>query len=107
MFKREDDDRIGQRDIAERAYQSLWHFLIAGVGVYELRNHKTKLSKVLACGLIAFHLDGAIADLTDTRPLSRRVLNYIVGVDNDNEPTRALPNSERGLPQRPRRKVRE
>ena len=40
--------------IEERIYKSLWHLLIAGVGVYELRNHRTKLSKVLACGLIAF-----------------------------------------------------
>jgi len=38
----------------ERAIKSLWHVMIATVGVYELRNHKTKVSKFLACGLIAF-----------------------------------------------------
>lgn len=66
--------------VEERVYQSLWHLLIAGVGVYELRNHKTKLSKVLACGLIAFHTDGAIADLLDTKPLSQRILDRVLGV---------------------------
>ena len=77
--------RIDRPDtIHERAYKSLWHLLIAGVGVYELRNHKTKLSKVLAIGLIAFHIDGAIADLTDSKPLSRRVLELVVGeIDDD------------------------
>lgn len=63
--------------IEERVYKSLWHVLIAGVGVYEIRNHKTKLSKVLACGLIAFHVDAAIADALDVPPLSRRILDYI------------------------------
>jgi len=62
----------------ERVYMSLWHILIAGVGVYELRNHKTKFSKILACGLIAFHTDGAIADMLDTKPLSQRILDSIV-----------------------------
>jgi hypothetical protein len=46
----------------ERAYKSLWHVAIALVGVYELRNHKTTMSKILATGLIAFHVDAAIAD---------------------------------------------
>lgn len=63
--------------VEERVYKSLWHILIAGVGLYELRNHKTKFSKILACGLIAFHLDGAIADITDSEPLSRRLLNTV------------------------------
>jgi len=47
---------------AERVYKSAWHALIALVGVYELRNHRTRISKVLAVGLIAFHVDAAIAD---------------------------------------------
>ena len=63
--------------IEERVYKSLWHVLIAAVGVYELRNHKTKTSKVLACGLIAFHADAAVADALDVPPLSRRILNWI------------------------------
>jgi len=65
--------------VEERVYKSLWHILIAGVGVYELRNHKTKFSKVLATGLIAFHVDGAISDIMDTKPLSQRVLDYVLG----------------------------
>lgn len=63
--------------IEERVYKSLWHILIAAVGVYELRNHKTKPSKVLACGLIAFHVDAALADALDAPPLSRRILGWI------------------------------
>jgi hypothetical protein len=63
--------------LEERVYKSLWHVLIAGVGVYELRNHKTKTSKVLATGLIAFHVDAAIADALDVPPLSRRILDWI------------------------------
>jgi len=63
--------------VEERIYKSLWHVLIAGVGIYELRNHKTKTSKVLACGLIAFHVDAAIADALDVPPLSRRILDVV------------------------------
>jgi len=70
--------RRRKRDRAEeRIYKSLWHVMIAAVGVYELRTHKTKISKVLACGLIAFHVDAAIADALDEPPLTRRFLEYI------------------------------
>ena len=61
----------------ERVYQSLWHLLIAAVGVYEYRHHKSKLSKVLSLGLIFFHADGAVADLLDKKPLSRRILEWV------------------------------
>ena len=63
--------------VEERVYKSLWHVLIAGVGIYEVRNHKTKFSKILACGLIAFHVDAAIADALDVPPLSRRILDVV------------------------------
>ena len=69
----------GKDRIEERVYKSLWHILIAGIGLYELRNHKTTVSKVLACGLIAFHVDGAISDLTDSKPFSRRLLEAVAG----------------------------
>ena len=72
----------------ERVYKSLWHVLIAAVGVYELRNHKTKLSKVLATGLIAFHVDAAIADILDEPPLSRRILNYVRPEDDGESESR-------------------
>ena len=58
----------------KRALKSLWHLGIAGVGVYELRNHKTKLSKVLACGLIAFHLDAFVCDARDTPTTLERII---------------------------------
>ena len=58
----------------ERVYKSAWHLLIAAVGVYELRNHKTKLSKVLACGLIAFHADAAICDALNIPTTPQRIL---------------------------------
>lgn len=70
--------------VEERVYKSLWHVLIAGVGIYELRNHKTKTSKVLACGLIAFHVDAAIADALDIPPLSRRILDYVRPCPDEN-----------------------
>lgn len=62
----------------ERVYKSLWHLLIAGVGVYELRNHKTKLSKVLACGLIAFHVDACISDALGKPTTAQRLLRRVL-----------------------------
>jgi len=44
---------------------------------YSVRNHKTKVSKVLACGLIAFHVDAAVSDALDKAPLSRRILDWL------------------------------
>lgn len=72
MPKRQNGDRV-----EERIYKSLWHVLIAAVGIYELRNHKSKTAKVLACGLIAFHVDAAISDALDAAPLSRRILDWV------------------------------
>lgn len=72
--------------VEERVYKSLWHVLIAGVGVYELRNHRTRLSKFLACGLIAFHADAAIADALDVPPISRRILD-VLRPSPDEKPT--------------------
>ena len=71
--------------VEERVYKSLWHVLIAAVGVYELRNHKTKTSKVLAAGLIAFHVDAAIADALDVPPLSRRILSVLRPDENSSD----------------------
>jgi len=61
----------------ERVLKSAWHGAIASVGVYELRNHKTTLSKVLACGLIAFHADAAICDYLGQPTLLQRFLYKI------------------------------
>ncbi len=58
----------------ERVYKAAWHLLIAAVGVYELRNHKTRLSKVLACGLIAFHADAAICDALNVPTTPQRLI---------------------------------
>jgi hypothetical protein len=55
--------------------KSLWHAAIAGVGVYELRNHKSRLSKVLAIGLIAFHVDAAICDMKDKPTTLQRIVH--------------------------------
>jgi hypothetical protein len=62
------------RNPEERFYKSLWHAAIALVGVYELRNHKTTASKILACGLIAFHVDAAIADAYDVPTTPQKLL---------------------------------
>jgi len=32
----------------------------------------------LACGLMAFHVDGAISDILDSKPLSQRLLDRIL-----------------------------
>jgi len=63
--------------IEERVYKSLWHVAIASVGIYELKHHKSTISKILATGLIAFHMDAAIADALDIPPLTRRILDYV------------------------------
>ncbi len=61
----------------ERVYKSAWHALIALVGFYELRNHKTTLSKVLAFGLIAFHADACICDALDRPTTAQRLLRRL------------------------------
>ena len=58
----------------ERILKSAWHAMIALVGLYELRNHKTKASKILACGLIAFHVDAAVCDALDKPTTLQRFL---------------------------------
>jgi hypothetical protein len=63
-----------KQEHVERIYKSLWHLAIAGVGIYELRNHKTKLSKMLACGLIAFHADAAICDAANIPTTPQRLI---------------------------------
>jgi hypothetical protein len=88
MYKRKDkkfqaklcaiaDRKEAEDRIEERAYKSAWHLLIAGVGVYELRNHKTKLSKVLALGLIAFHTDAALCDALGIPTTPQRMLRKL------------------------------
>jgi hypothetical protein len=76
--------RKGDR-VEERVYKSLWHVLIAAVGVYEYRHHKSLASKVLSAGLIAFHVDAAIADALDTPPLSRRILESVRPDENSSD----------------------
>jgi hypothetical protein len=65
-------------DHIERAYKSAWHLLIAAVGVYELRNHKTTLSKILACGLIAFHADAAVCDALGKPTTLQNILSKVI-----------------------------
>jgi len=62
----------------ERTYKSLWHLAIAGVGVYELRNQKSLLSRILACGLIAFHADAAICDAMDVPTTPQRFIKRLI-----------------------------
>jgi hypothetical protein len=62
--------------LEERAYKSAWHLLIALVGCYELKN-KSKVSKVLSCGLIAFHLDAAISDILGKPTTAQKLLRKL------------------------------
>jgi len=64
--------------IKECIAKALWHAMIAVAGAYELRNHKTTASKVLACGLIAFHVDAAFADFWDKPTTLQRILGRIL-----------------------------
>ena len=59
--------------------------MIAAVGVFELHHHKSKLSKALSCGLIAFHIDAAVSDVLDKAPMSKRILDWIIR-PHDNHP---------------------
>jgi hypothetical protein len=90
--------KIGRDLPTERVYKSLWHLAIVGVGIYEFRHHKSKLSKVLSAGMMLFHLDATLADAFDTKPLSRRILERATGTkdaDSETEPTRS-PENPRG-----------
>ena len=62
----------------EKVYKAAWHALIAAMGFYELRNHKTKMSKVLAVGLIAFHVDACISDAMDVPTTAQRLLRNLL-----------------------------
>ena len=88
--------------LAERMYCSAWHLLIVGVGLYEFKNHKSWLSKVLSVGLIAFHTDGAIADLLDRKPVSRQVLDGMVKTYE----SRRKPLSGHEVPPKTSRRIR-
>ena len=70
------------RPVAERTYMSLWHVALMAIGIYEFSTHKSKLAKVLAAGMIAFHADAAISDALDTpKCLSRYLLEKATGTD--------------------------
>jgi hypothetical protein len=61
---------------------SLWHVALMAIGIYEFRTHRSKLAKVLAAGMIAFHADAAISDALDTpKCLSRYLLEKATGTD--------------------------
>lgn len=79
---------MGKDRIEERAYKSAWHVALMLVGLYEWRNHKSKPAKVLAAGMMAFHLDAAVADAFDTKPLSRVLLEKVTGLSD--EPKKVL-----------------
>jgi hypothetical protein len=61
----------------EKVLKSLWHLMIAGVGCYELHANRTKLSKVLSIGLIAFHADAGICDALDQPTTLQRLLGRL------------------------------
>ena len=61
----------------EKVLKSLWHFMIAGVGCFELRSGRSKLSKVLSVGLIAFHVDAGVCDALDVPTTLQRLLRRL------------------------------
>ena len=62
----------------EKVYKAAWHGLIAAMGFWELHNHKTKVSKVLACGLICFHIDACISDAFDQPTIAQKLLRKML-----------------------------
>jgi hypothetical protein len=63
----------------ERFYKSSWHLAIGIVGLYEFRTKRqTRLSKILALGLIAFHLDAAVCDALDIPTTPQRLFRNLV-----------------------------
>lgn len=68
---------VNKLSTEEKILKSLWHLGIALVGLYELRNQKSKASKVLACGLIAFHADAAVCDALDMPTTLQRLLRRL------------------------------
>jgi hypothetical protein len=71
-------DHFTRSENIERVYKSGWHAMIAGVGVYEYRVHKTWLSKILSVCLIAFHVDAAIADWQGTNTMPQRFIKKVL-----------------------------
>ena len=62
----------------EKLYKGGWHAMIAMVGLYEYKTHKSLLSKILAIGLIAFHTDAAVCDCLGISTTPQRVLKDLL-----------------------------
>ena len=62
----------------EKLYKSGWHAMIAGVGVYEYRVHRTLLSKFLSVCLVAFHVDAAVCDYLDIPTTPQRFIKNLL-----------------------------
>jgi hypothetical protein len=67
-----------QPEQIEKVYKAGWHAMIAGVGVYEYRVHKTRFSKFLSVCLIAFHADAAVCDYLDIPTTPQRWLKNLL-----------------------------
>jgi hypothetical protein len=63
-------------ELHERGLKAGWHAAIAVVGAYEYRHSKSLFARILAIGLIAFHLDAAFCDAIDQPTVLQRVLKY-------------------------------
>jgi hypothetical protein len=86
-----------RRPVAERTYMSLWHLALMGIGIYEFKVHKSRLAKILAVGMIAFHADAAISDAIDSPMcLSRWLLEKATGINFES----SQEELDRGLPPR-------
>lgn len=68
----------------EKLYKAGWHALIAGVGAYEYRVHKSRLSKVLSIGLILFHADAAVCDYLEIPTTPQRFIKKVLDKHSKN-----------------------
>jgi hypothetical protein len=66
-----------QTQVEERILKASWHTAISLVGLWELRSHKSLVGRLLALGLIAFHLDAGYFDLIDRPTTLQRILRRL------------------------------
>jgi hypothetical protein len=61
----------------ERGYKAAWHGLIGLTGLWETQRSRTLLGKILAWGIVAFHLDAMLADAMGVDTTPQRLLKKL------------------------------
>jgi hypothetical protein len=69
---------ITRSETVEKIYKAGWHACIAGAGLYEYKTRKSLFSKILAIGLIIFHMDAAVCDYLDIPTTPQRFIKNLL-----------------------------